>query len=70
MQFEVTVTIPAYDVDEVNQREFAHANAALEDAMDDVAYYWMRRNGGNDIDEAREKCDVEFSIKIKPLPGK
>ena len=66
MQFEVTVTIPAYDVDEINQREFAHANAALEDAMDEVALYWINHNGGDDLDIAREKCDVEFSIKVSP----
>lgn len=65
MLFNVTVTIPAYDVDEINQREFAHANAALEDAMDEVALYWINHNGGDDLDIAREKCDVEFSIKIK-----
>ena len=68
MLFNVTVTIPAYDVDEIYQRKFAHANAALEDAMDEVALYWINHNGGDDLDIAREKCDVEFSIKIKPVP--
>ena len=67
MLFDVTVTIPAYDVDEVNQREFAHANAALEDALDEVALHWINHNGGDDLDIAREKCDVEFSIEVSPV---
>ena len=70
MLFEVTVTIPAYGVKETTRAKFVDEDAARNNALDDVAYYWMRRNNGNDIDEAREKCDVEFSIKIKPLPGK
>ena len=67
MLFDVIITIPAYDVDEVNQREFAHANAALDDAMDEVALRWINHNGGDDLYIAREKCDVEVSIKISPI---
>ena len=66
MLFNVTITIPAYGVEEVTRRKFASVAAAIDDAMDDVAIYWLERNCGNDVDEARELCDVGFSIKVTP----
>ena len=66
MIFDMLITIPAYNVQEKRRAKFADAAMAHNDALDDVAFYWMMYNGGNDLDIAREKCDVEFSIKVSP----
>ena len=67
MRFIVTIIIPAYGVKETRLDYFADAAAAQESVLDDVAFYWMAKNGGNDLDVARKQCDVEFQIDIKSI---
>ena len=67
MLFEVELYIPAYNVKATARTESANTMYLIDAIMNQVALYWIERNPGNSIDTALEKCDVEFSIKIKPI---
>ena len=63
----VVITIPAYNLEITRTSSADSAADAIEWAFEKIALKWMTRNPGNTIDTAKEKCDVEFSIKIKPI---
>lgn len=67
MRFFVVITIPEYKL-EIDMISNADSVAdAIDSAFDEIALYWIKHNPGNTIDTAKEKCDIEFSIKIKPI---
>jgi hypothetical protein len=67
MSFTVTISIPAYGVKEAyHDGDAGSVAAAVDAAMDEVAIYWMEHNDCDDVDEARERCDVEFTINVSP----
>ena len=63
----VVITIPAYNLEITRTSNADSAADAIDSAFDEIALQWMKRNPGSTIDTAKEKCDVEFSIKIKPI---
>ena len=67
MFFEVKLEIPAYNVKTITRVESTNTMYLMENIMNEIALYWIKHNPGNSIDIALEKCDIEFSIKIKPI---
>ena len=63
----MSITIPEYGVEITDKDVAANTADAVDSAFDEIALQWIERNPGNTIDTAKEKCDVEFSIKIKPI---
>ena len=63
----VVITIPAYNLEITRTSNADSAADAIDSAFDEVALQWLARNPGNTIATAKEKCDVELSIKIKPI---
>ena len=61
------ITIPEYNLEITRTSNADSAADAIEWAFEKIALKWIERNPGNTIDTAKEKCDVEFSIKIKPI---
>ena len=67
MAFVFVITIPEYKVDIAGMDSSDNAADVVEWAFEKIALKWIEHNPGNTIDTAKEKCDVEFSIKIKPI---